>query len=180
MTGGGRTTGGDSVDSRPMFFDRENRAEFNKLRWGLAAVALFIGSGYLSYREARYAAFSETTAGVVAETHEGTERRGRFGSHEVLVVTYIFTTADGEQRSGETKVDLDDAGRYEVGTPVQVEYIPGSKEWNRLEGTAMVWMVIPFVAMLGVMAFFGVKFCREFNEHKRLDEERNKRYSTVR
>ena len=138
-------------------------------RLGIGLLALFVISAVYSCNEARYLAWGKT-ADAKIEKVEPVTKHGRYGrQYQVLRFSYSFPDGDLGTRREEDDVAMDFIAPESLpddGT-IPVQYIPGTADRSRLSGHSAKWLIIPFVASLGLLTFFGIRFWREHSDHER-------------
>ena len=143
-------------------------SSYYKLRFQVWLVVMcavvLIFSAYTTYVETRYLVFAKTVSATLVGVEEvrSTSRR----SNEVtLRVKYTFSEPDGTKRNEADRMSSDwtapSAG------VVDVQYIPGKKEWSRIAGNDRLWLTLPFIICSTIVIVFLVRFYREFQEHER-------------
>jgi len=130
----------------------------------IACVFVLLFSAYTTYAEIRYAISGRTLAATLVGVEE--VRSGRRENEETrLRVRYSFADTDGTKRakSDNMAADWSPPG----GTTVNVQYIPGKKDWSRLAGHDRLWFTLPFIVCSAIVIGFLVRFYREYQEHER-------------
>jgi len=138
----------------------DEESELRKLKWLLAALAVFLLTGWFAVGELRYAAFGDTAEATITESRES-ERGGRRGrTHTVRIVRYAFQDADGTTRTETDEVSPDWAppagGSLDAGEKVAVQYLSGVPDKSRLAGHSHSLPVAIFLACLAVILGFAV------------------------
>lgn len=124
-------------------------AELKKMVWILIVVVAFLVTGYLSFKELKYAVWGATAEATVTNTFDTSLGR----RSPLLAVEYTFTDKDGQQHSERDDVPID---WPEPGPKVNVQYLPGVEDSSRLEGHSAkvaVWMFLGCCVLLGFAGF---------------------------
>lgn len=133
--------------------------ELAKFKWLLIAVIIFLGSGYFSYKELKFAVWGATAEARVSETF-ATRNSSRRRSRPLLAVKYSFTDEDGNQFSERDDVPID----WPVSENMTVQYLPGVEDSSRLLGHSSWLAVCVFLASLGLLGFAGYGLYKEATE----------------
>lgn len=131
--------------------------------WLVGAIVGLL-SLYWSWTEINYLLRGSTAAIVVDDVDEVLEWRGRRG-REVRSRRVTYTLPDPVTGRREEWFNASQDSPIAKGTPLTIEYIPGSPGWARLDGTGRTWPL--FVTAGGAVALGAWLFMlsREVNQY---------------
>ncbi len=128
--------------------------EIAKLKWLFFAGVAFLITGYLSYKEMKYAIRGKSAEATITRTFETTSVGRRGKPRKYLVVEYSFIDDDGKHQNDSDDVALDWPVPEQS---VTVEYLPGVERSSRIEGHSNMFAVWMFLGSCALLLFAGVK-----------------------
>jgi hypothetical protein len=128
--------------------------ELGKLKLLMAALMVWLVSGFFVYEELIYLVLGKDATATVTNVQPMT-RRSRSGDHHYLKVDFSFTEANGTQRIGEDNMSTDWVPPSS--NTLTVRYTPGISGRARIAGNVKWFGIALFVAAMCATFFFVLR-----------------------
>lgn len=145
--------------------------ELARAKWLLAALAVFLISGFYAFDELRYGIWGRTVPAKITQTRRFEESGRRGGRREMVSVEYSFA---GGTEGVLNERDALPADWPIAGDTIMVQNIPGTPDSSRVAGHRNMGSVYVFLGSLAVVAGFIFLLYREAKATERRPARRSR------